>query len=151
MMTKSLLIEGEHRDNHEEWRVSPTLPEYKVSSLGRVKRIPYLKPMPRGGYRTYGGKAHYGVDKVNHGERRMVMNFRGKNYKIARLVCEAFNGPPTSENNICMHLDEDYTNNRPENLSWGTQKDNLNADGFLEYCRSRTGDNHPRVKSKRST
>lgn len=36
-----------------------------------------------------------------------------------------------------MHLDEDNGNNRPGNLAWGTQQQNLNAPGFKQYCRER--------------
>lgn len=76
----------------------------------------------------------------------MIFVYRSKTYKIHQLVCEAFNGPK-QEGQVCMHLDEDYKNNRPDNLTWGTQKENLNAPGFLEYCRSRTGDDSPRRKA----
>lgn len=130
----------------EEWRVSPSLPCYQVSSWGRVKKkkIPHTKPMPNGGFRSYGGQAHYGVDS---GEGRMIFQYKGKTYKVHQLVCEAFNGP-RGEAQVCMHLDEDYTNNRPENLKWGSQKENLNAPGFLEYCRGRLGENSPVIKGR---
>jgi hypothetical protein len=49
-----------------------------------------------------------------------------------------------------MHLDENSKNNRPENLAWGTQKENLNAPGFIEYCKGRTGKNNPYIKGKSS-
>ena len=128
----------------EEWRTSPSLPDYEVSSLGRVRRKPYLKEMPNGGYRQYGGKAHVGQDS---GEGRMVMVYRGKTYKIHQLVCETFNGP-REIGQVCMHIDEDYTNNRPDNLLWGTQKENLNAPGFVAYCKSRVGENSPVLKGR---
>jgi hypothetical protein len=38
---------------------------------------------------------------------------------------------------VCMHLDENSRNNKPENLAWGTQKENLNAPGFIDYCKSK--------------
>lgn len=43
--------------------------------------------------------------------------------RVHRLVCEAFHGPcpPGME---CSHLDDDKTNNRPENLRWETSKQN---------------------------
>ena len=129
----------------EEWRVSPTLAAYEVSSLGRIRKIPHLRPMPRGGVRTYGGKPWCGVDS---GEGRMILQYKGKTYKVHQLVCEAFNGP-RPKGMVCMHLDEDYKNNKPENLSWGTQKENLNAVGFIEYCKSRLGDESPYRKGKR--
>lgn len=82
------------------------------------------------------------------GERYTVY-FRGKNYKVARLVCEAFKGPAPPDRRVCMHLDENSRNNKPENLAWGTQKENLNAPGFLSYCRGRTGENNPHIKGRR--
>jgi len=129
----------------EEWRVSPSLPDYEVSSLGRVQRIPYLKEMPYGGVRKYGGVPHKGQDS---GEGRMTFSYKGKTYKVHQLVCEAFNGP-RKEGQICMHLDENYRNNTPKNLAWGTQKENLNAKGFLSYCKSRVGELSPVRKGKR--
>ncbi len=78
------------------------------------------------------------------------MLYRGKTYKVARLVCEAFHGSAPSGKPVCMHLDEYSRNNRPDNLRWGTQKENLNAPGFLTYCHSRTGDNNPLIKGRRS-
>lgn len=130
----------------EEWRTSPSLPDYEVSSLGRVRRKPYLKEMPNGGCRQYGGKAHVGQDS---GEGRMIMVYRGKTYKVHQLVCEAFNGPRKT-GQVCMHIDEDYTNNRPDNLMWGTQKENLNAPGFILYCKNRVGEDSPVVKGRNS-
>ena len=56
---------------------------------------------------------------------------------------------PRAKDKPCvLHKDENSRNNRPENLMWGTQKENLNAPGFLKYCRGRTGDNNPYVKGK---
>jgi HNH endonuclease len=50
-----------------------------------------------------------------------------------------------------VHLDENAANNRASNLRWGTQKENLNAEGFLAYCRGRTGDRSPIAKARRKT
>lgn len=49
-----------------------------------------------------------------------------------------------------MHDDEDARNNRPGNLVYGTQKQNLNYPGFLEYCRNRTGSNNPYIKGRKA-
>ncbi|KAB7765365.1 hypothetical protein CEK68_11725 [Xanthomonas sp. LMG 12461] len=130
----------------EIWRVVPSVPELLASSEGRIMVIPYRKPLARGsGCRPYGGTPMRGAwDGV-----RYIYQFRGRNYKVARLVCEAFKGLPTEERNVCMHLDENARNNRPDNLEWGTQKENLNAPGFLRYCRSRLGDRSPFIIGKR--
>ncbi|CAK0755422.1 hypothetical protein CCP3SC15_2070001 [Gammaproteobacteria bacterium] len=64
------------------------------------------------------------------------------------MVCEAFHGAAPPGKTVCMHIDEDARNNRPENLTWGSQKMNLNAPGFISYCKSRTGQNNPYVKGR---
>jgi len=129
----------------ESWRVVPRLPEYEASSFGRVMRTPYRAEMPHGGYRTYGGQPRYG--DLEDGRYHII--FKGHCYKVHRLVCEAFNGPKPFDGAVVMRLDEDETNNRPENLAWGTQKENLNAPGFIAYCKGRTGENNPRTKGCR--
>jgi len=54
-----------------------------------------------------------------------------------------------------MHIDNDSMNNQVWNLKWGTQKENLNTEAFIAYCKSRTGLNSPgtkrRVKQKQET
>lgn len=109
--------------------------------------IPYRGPMPKGEDRPYGGKPTFGV--WNKADGRFIVVIHGHTYKVARLVAEAFHGPAPSEDAVVMHLDENAANNRADNLHWGTQKENLNAPGFLNYCRSRTGDDSPITKGRR--
>lgn len=118
----------------EVWRMVPGEPAFLVSSEGRLMVAPYRGPMPHGGERHYGGQPHFGV--WNKTEGRFITVWKGHTYKIHRLVCEAFNGPAPFDRAVVMHLDENAANNRPDNLSWGTQKENLNAPGFRAYCRS---------------
>ena len=72
-----------------------------------------------------------------------------KNYKVHRLICEAFYGPPPFKNAVVIHINEDATDNRVENLKWGSQKENLNCAKFIEYCKNRTGENSPVIKGLR--
>lgn len=91
---------------------------YDVSSIGRVRRsgggqgarsghVRRLFPDPNGYYR--------------------VMLYRGGRYAqrtVHRLVAEAFHGPrPTGY--VAHHADENKQNNRSENLSWVTRRQNL--------------------------
>jgi hypothetical protein len=65
----------------EQWRQSPSLPEYLVSSWGRIMREPYEARVPNGGVRKYGGKPHYGVRSFAEKgakHRRMILIFRGR-------------------------------------------------------------------------
>lgn len=135
-------------DTGEIWRVVPSVPSLLVSSNGRVMVTPYLAALPNGGLRQYGGEATFGI--WNKTDARFVLSFRGHSYKIAQLVCEAFHGRKPYEGAVVMHLDENAANNRPSNLKWGTQKENLNAPGFIEYCKSRTGENSPTIKGRRA-
>jgi hypothetical protein len=110
-------------------------------------RIPNLVPMPKGGFRHSGGHPWPGT--WDSDQRRYVIQYAGKTYRVARLICEAFHGPAPFSEAVVMHLDEDPTNNVPSNLRWGTQKENLNAPGFLHYCSQRTGNANPRCKGRR--
>lgn len=131
----------------EIWRDVPSMPRVLASSEGRVMFIPYRGAMPKGGERPYGGTPTFGV--WNKADGRFIIVIDGQTRKIARLVAEAFHGPTPFEGAVVMHLDENAANNRASNLRWGTQKENLNAPGFLDYCRTRTGENNPVVKGRR--
>jgi HNH endonuclease len=141
----------------EIWRTVPSVPRLLVSSEGRVMYLPYRKPVLNGaGERSYGGQPTFGVWNKQDGRFIIVVNSssdggrrRGQTYKIHRLVAEAFHGPAPFEGAVVMHNDENAANNRASNLRWGTQKENLNADGFLDYCRTRTGENSPSIKGRK--
>lgn len=47
-----------------------------------------------------------------------------KNKRVHDLVCSAFHGP-RPEGMEVLHLDGTRTNNKPENLMWGTRSDNM--------------------------
>lgn len=136
----------------EIWKDVPTVPELMASSYGRVKLKPYSYVMHNGGVRHYNPKPRWGVTQ-NHATgrsgapKRKMIYFVGlkKSFLVARLVCAAFHGQAPEGKKIVMHLDEDPSNNRPENLAWGTQKENLNMPKAQEAFRARTGENSPRA------
>ena len=114
----------------EFWKPSSTYPTHEASNLGRIRRIPFEGVMPHGGKRMYGGKPTYGAwSKEDNRYVILVGPSPVRTLRVARIVCDAFHGPPPPEA-VCMHLDENSRNNRPENLAWGSQRENLNADGF---------------------
>lgn len=132
---------------NEHWKPVPSKPGLMASSLGRVKLPDGVAPLPNGGIRKYEPKPTYGVktkaSKTARHEYMGLYNKRYGNMKIHRVVCEAFHGPSPFERAVVIHIDEDALNNKPENLKWGTQKENLNMPKFIEYCKSRTGVNSP--------
>lgn len=134
------------RDPEKEiWRLIPSLPGVLASSHGRLMVVPYAALSGRAdSLRQYGGDPTRGQwDGV-----RYIYTLHGRTHKVARLVCEAFSGKPPFERAVAMHLDENSRNNNARNLKWGTQKENLNAPGFIEYCKGRTGPNSPTVKAR---
>ena len=89
---------------------------YEVSDGGKVRnaRNKYvLSPMLQG-------------RKGNQYEA-VLMCYSGAQRKAAvhRLVAEAFHGPPPAGKPLVLHKDGDRRNNRPSNLYWGDQKDNM--------------------------
>lgn len=132
---------------NEEWRPVPSLSGVMASSLGRIVLPPKEARMPHGGMRKYTPKPTFGyVSRASKNAKHAYRAYRSKehgNIKIHRAVCEAFHGPPPFDSAVVIHLDEDAMNNRPENLKWGTQRENLNMQKIKEYHRSRTGDASP--------
>ncbi len=104
-----------------EYRDIPGFPGYRVGNDGSVwsckfhKRWQQLKPS---------------TDKTG---RRMVMlrrNGRSINKRVHQLVLEAFVGPKP-EGKVCRHFpDRDPSNNRLENLQWGTRQENVDDQIF---------------------
>lgn len=63
--------------------------------------------------------------------------------KVHKLVCLAFHGKKPGGAQCIRHLDGDRMNNRPENLRWGTSKENA-ADTIL-HGRQVAGFDHPNM------
>ena len=142
------------RFDDEVWMPVPSKPGIVVSSLGRLKLPERVIHMPNGGFKRVSPKPTFGyVSKASKDARHEYMGYYSREYgnlKIHRLVCEAFHGEQPNGRSVVVHVDEDSKNNRADNLKWGTQKENLNMPKFIEYCKSRFGDNSPHAKSRNS-
>lgn len=134
----------------ERWKPVPSLPGVMASSEGRLLLPPRYSPLPNGGYRLYAPEPVDGV--VTRASKDAAHEYRGYwarhfgNIKVHRAVCEAFHGPSPFDGAVVIHLDENALNNRPDNLKWGTQKENLNMPKFRAYCRS--GERKAKLKRK---
>lgn len=136
----------------EIWRPVPSKPGLMASSLGRIKLPESTREMPNGGTHTIKPKPSFGTK--TRASKTARHQYYGKysakfgNIKVHRVVCEAFHGPAPFERAVVIHIDENALNNRPENLRWGTQKENLNMPNFIAYCKGRVGDMSPINKHK---
>ncbi|MGX7706362.1 NUMOD4 domain-containing protein [Methylobacterium sp. Gmos1] len=88
---------------------------YEVSSLGRVRSM--LNGRPR--------VLSAVVDNYGYPTIKLYRNSVAKRYKIHRLVCTAFNGPPAEDDMDCAHLDGSRNNSVPENLAWVSRAENM--------------------------
>lgn len=144
--------------SREIWKPVPSEPGVHASSWGRILQRPGYAPLPNGGFRLYTPKPRFGqVAKSNKAAAHKYRNIMLRRWgdgprqsprKVHQLVCEAFHGPKPFPDAVVIHIDEDALNNRPENLRWWTQKENLNMPKFKEYSRNRTGENSPVVKGR---
>ncbi len=95
----------------ETWRTIPSYPKYEASNLGRVR----------------GGRGVLRPSNRNGGYSQVVLSLGTKatrrSRKVHHLVLEAFVCPRPS-GLVGRHLNDDNTDNRLQNLQWGTQKEN---------------------------
>ena len=99
-------------------------PLYKVSNWGRIRSLPRTVINRLGGSQHFPGKILKPTpDGDGYFQVILCHNAQRENRKIHRLVLEAFIGP-CPEGQECRHLDGNKTNNRIENLAWGTPQDN---------------------------
>jgi len=111
------------------WKDIPGFPGYKVSDTGDI-----LGP-GRGGYQSRVGGAPV-CQKLNNGYlvvRLYDANGNRKDRLAHRLVLTAFVGPPANGTE-CRHLNNVKTDNRLENLAWGTRVENA-GDSIDNYKR----------------
>lgn len=87
----------------EVWRDVPSMPGTIVSNYGRVAKV-------RTTFTTDRGYQKVGV--------------RDTTREVHCLVAEAFIGP-RPEGQVVRHLNCDSTDNRPENLAYGTPQENI--------------------------
>lgn len=101
----------------EEWRVVAQAPNYEVSSLGRVRRVGRAKAA-RVGRILKGTPDKDGYLQVFLSTKQQVST-----RKIHHLVLLAFVGPRPAKHEAA-HDDGNPANNRADNLSWKTSRQN---------------------------
>lgn len=94
----------------EVWKNVPSITSLQASSLGRIRRFD----------NGHIYKQH--INKHGYLKMRHSINGKRKEHRVHRLVCEAFHG---CSDLFVLHADGDKRNNKPSNLYWGTQKQNI--------------------------
>ena len=135
---------------NEEWRdIKGYEGLYQVSNYGRVKRVfRQIWDEETGYYRCYTEKIMKlsKAQKSNPYLRIFLTDINGnrKQYKVHRLVAEAFCDNSDPENFNCVnHKDENKLNNIADNLEWCTNEYNLkysydrHPERYKEFLRKR--------------
>lgn len=82
---------------------------------------------------------------IYRGHRYYRVRENGKDIKVHTLVCTAFHGP-RPPGNECRHLNDVKTDNRAENLCWGTMAENQRDAVINGVNRSLPGEKHGMAK-----
>lgn len=107
----------------EEWRDIPGHEGYyQVSSLGQVRSLDRDFVDSRGHQRSLAGRV-LSPRKTGKNYRTVHLGDRERDRKVHQLVLAAFVGP-VPEGQEVRHLDGDPTNNRLDNLLYGTRSEN---------------------------
>lgn len=127
------IIKAMQKTLKEKWRTIKDFPDYAVSNYGRIKRITkhncnrYKNSLP-----TLKTHKQQGYNVVTLMRRDGTWTPK----RVARLVCEAFNGAPPFERAQAAHLDGNRSNDIADNLQWKTSKQNNNdkwTHGTMQY------------------
>jgi hypothetical protein len=98
----------------------PSCPDYYVDLAGRVWSV---KPGQGGRYKGLHVMSVW-VDRDGYHHVTMIVDGRRIRRTVHSLVAEAFYGDrPKSQ--VIRHLDDNPGNNAPDNLAYGTQKENV--------------------------
>ncbi len=100
----------------ETWKTHPKWTDYAISDLGRVKRV------TQGQRATPGRILKTPLDTPGYPQVNLSTP-KQKHFRVHTLVLETFIGE-RPYGNVCRHLDGDKTNNKLENICWGTEVEN---------------------------
>lgn len=127
------------------WRPIPGYSLFEASEEGQIRRVAYKAgtkgpnhPLPHvlAGWINNRGYPYVNVSKDGGG-------YQPK--QVHRLVLMAFKGLPPEGKPLGCHIDGDRTNNRADNLYWGSAADNGADKVRLGEAATFRG-NHPRAK-----
>lgn len=111
----------------EVWKEIPGFEGYQVSSRGSVRTFwDYATGHGRGARTLRDYPVRVMRQAIGHAGHRRVMIGRGDtraNQSVHRLVLLAFVGP-CPVGHVACHNNGDPSDNRPENLRWGTPSEN---------------------------
>jgi hypothetical protein len=122
--------------------IHPEYPDYFICSDGTVERRVASKRRDH-----TPGDILIGTVFAHSGYRQFGLNHRDGGKRVVRsnrLVCEAFHGPPPSDNSQAAHRNGLRSDNREENLYWASPKENMGDQA--KHGTKRFGETHHNAK-----
>ncbi|MFC3848880.1 NUMOD4 motif-containing HNH endonuclease [Corynebacterium hansenii] len=115
-------------DHTETWRPIPGWEgRYEASTHGRIRNVPRRIIMRNGIPKTIRPRILTPQRKDKYGHLTLNLSRgdgRSNNRMVHRLIAETFLGPRPDGMHV-RHLNGDPTDNRPENLAYGTHSENM--------------------------
>jgi hypothetical protein len=108
----------------EVWRTIPAFPAYSASSWGRIRRDALIFG-GGGSIRVPSGVLKERPLPLGHRQVTLSIENRPTTQLVHRLVAMTFLPQPAQGQDCVCHRDDDPSNNRPENLFWGSRSDNM--------------------------
>lgn len=107
----------------EIWRPIPGFMGYEASNHARIRSLDRIVIMRNGGRRKHHGRIRRQV--TSPGGYQIVGGLpNGRTRPVHVLVCLAFHGPRPNPSSVVRHLNGVSSDNKPENLAWGTHSEN---------------------------
>jgi hypothetical protein len=102
------------------WKTHPTYTDYEVSNTGRVRSKPRISAS---GHRLKGRELVICRRTTGYVGTNICVGGKRINFDVHTFVCETYHGLRPEGLEI-RHLNGDRTDNRAENLAWGTKQQN---------------------------
>ena len=96
---------------------------YQVSNKGRVRSVARVVTWKNQSVKTYKSRIMKSREKFGYCYISLYKDFKSKEYRMHRLVAEAFIPNPNNLPEV-NHIDENKLNNEIENLEWCTRQYN---------------------------
>lgn len=107
----------------ELWRPIPGFSGYEASNHGQVRSLDRIVVMTNGRQRRHYGRIRKPYEHPN-GYLIIAGLPNARSRPVHVLVCLAFHGAKPCPDMVVRHLNGISTDNRPENLAWGTHSEN---------------------------
>lgn len=110
----------------ETWKPIPGYEgHYEASDQGHIRSIDRWVTRKDGRRHWHKGRIlSPKIDKQRHYVVNLKVGGKQAHRYVHRLVAMAHIGPPDGPRAVARHLDDDPSNNRLENIAWGSESDN---------------------------